>query len=165
MDIRIAQNENDSKVASHIYAMSWKIGYRGIFSDELLLNIPLDFWVNTFNSNYATKRFEIAILRTDNEDIGAGGYGFSRDYCNENYGEITSIYFLEKAWGKGYSRLLMEFMIDKLKFMGCEKVHIWVLKENIRAQRFYEKCGFRNSGKEKLVTFKGESKIDIEYTL
>lgn len=165
MEIRIAQNENDSKSASYIYAMSWKAGYKGIFSDSLLSGIPLDFWVGAFNGNYESHRFELAIMRTNEGDIRAGGYGFSRDYDDKGVGEVTSIYFLEKAWGKGYAKPLMDFMVNRLKDMGCAKIHVWVLKENMRAQRFYEKCGFLATGAEKNVSLKGEDKVNVEYML
>lgn len=165
MNIRIAVDENDSKSASYIYAMSWKSGYKGIFSDALLNDLPLDFWVKYFNGNYQTHRFEIAIINDDEKDVGAGGYGLSRNYDDPCWGEITSIYFLEEVWGKGYSKTLMDFMINKLKETGCTKIHIWVLKDNIRAQRFYRKNGFKKTGNENTIEIKGESKIDVEYAL
>jgi RimJ/RimL family protein N-acetyltransferase len=165
MDIRIAKDDKDSISASEIYAMSWKAGYKGIFSDKLLEDIPLDFWVNTFNSNYETQRFEIALISVGGKDIGAGGYGLSRDYNDRETGEITSIYFLQKTWGKGYSKILIDFMIDNLRKRGCKKIHIWVLENNIRAQMFYEKCGFKRTGNKKEVAFCGESVTDIEYAL
>ena len=165
MNIRIAKNESDSIAASYIYAMSWKAGYKGIYSDRLLDDIPVDRWVSAFNSNYETHRFEIAILSVDGEDIGAGGYGLSRDYPDGITGEITSIYFLEKAWGNGYAAHLMDFMIQRLKKASCERVHVGVLAENTRAQRFYEKYGFKLTGSEKPVEIKGETKIVIEYEL
>ena len=165
MFIRIAENESDSIAASRIYALSWKSGYKGILSDELLDGIPLDFWVRAFNSNYETHRFQIAVMNVDDEDIGAGGYGLSRDYDDPKIGEVTSIYFLESVWGKGYSKTLMDFMLDELRRKGCDIVHLWAVKDNIRAQRFYEKYGFIKTGKEKTITFKGESVIDIEYEI
>jgi len=75
-DIRLVTNEKDSKSANFIYAMSWKSCYKGIFSEKLLSDIPLDFWVNTFNTNFMTHLFETAIMNVDGEDIGACGYGF-----------------------------------------------------------------------------------------
>ena len=165
MSIRIAINEFDSKSASYIYAMSWKSAYSGIFSDALLSGIPVNFWIDSFNGNFSTKRFNIAILSDDGEDIGAGGYGFSRDYSDKEWGEITSIYFLEKAWGKGYSKELMGFMVENLRNIGCNRIHVWVLDENTRAQHFYEKFGFKKTDKTRTVTFKGEAKIDVEYRL
>jgi ribosomal protein S18 acetylase RimI-like enzyme len=165
MKIRIARNENDSISASRIYSLSWKAAYKGIFSDALLNNIPLDFWVSAFNGNYVTDRFEIAIMSSGRKDIGAGGYGRSRDHEDQYFGEITSVYFLEEAWGKGYAGQLMDFMIHRLKSNGFDKAHIWVLKENQRARRFYEKYGFSNTEAERTVTFKGESKAETEYVL
>ena len=165
MDIRIAKDENDSKAASYIYAMSWKAGYKGIFSEKLLADITVDFWVDAFNNNYDTQRFEVAIMNVNNEDIGAGGYGFSRDYSNDNIGEITSIYFLDQAWGKGYSQQLMNFMISRLRENSCKKIHIWGVKDNIRACRFYEKYGFECTGNEKEIAFKGENVITVEYII
>ena len=164
MNIRIAKDEKDSIAASYIYAMSWKAAYKGIYSDHFLSEIPLDFWAENFNSNYTAHRFEVAIMNTGNKDVGAGEYGLSRDYADGSIGEITSIYFLQEAWGKGYSVQLMEFMVRNLKKMGCQKIHLWVLTENIRAQRFYEKYGFQRTGNEKQTTLK-EKKIVIEYAL
>ena len=163
MEIRIAKNENDSISASAIYAASWKAAYKNIYSVELLSAIPSDFWVAAFNNNYKTHRFEIAILKNDGEDLGAGGYGLSRDYPEKNYGEITSIYFIEKAWGKGFAQALMNFMMKKLNAMGYPKIHVWVLKDNMRAQVFYEKCGFNKTGNEKEIIIKGENKMEVEY--
>ena len=165
MNIRIAENKNDALSASSIYAMSWKAGYKGIFSDQLLWDIPLDFWLKYFESNYETRRFEIAILSVDGKDVGAGGYGLSRDYQDDTWGEITSIYFLPEAWGKTLSKHLFDFMITELRRAGCSKIHVWVLRDNLRAQRFYEKCGFCKTGNEKSISFKGEQKVDIEYAI
>ena len=165
MDIRIAKNEGDSISASRIYAMGWKAGYRGMLSEGLLASIPLDRWVDAFNENYITKRFELAILSADGEDVGAGAYGRSRDYEEDGTGEITSIYFLEKAWGKGYSRELMDFIIRRLNEAGFHRIHVWVLKENLRARRFYEKCGFTPTGREKRSSCGPEEVTNIEYII
>jgi len=163
MEIRIAANAEDALSASSIYAKSWKAGYRGMLSDALLDGIPLDFWVPAFTENFTSHRFEIAIICQNGLDIGAGGYGLSRDYEEADVGEITSIYFLPEAWGKSGAKQLFDFMIHELSAMQCGKVHLWTIKENARAQRFYEKCGFQKTGNEKGISFKGEEVTDIEY--
>lgn len=86
MDIRIAQNESDSKAASYIYAMSWKSGYKGIFTEELLEGISTDFWVNSFNRNYETHRFEVALMNVKGQDI----MGFERQFSSKE--------ILRKIW-------------------------------------------------------------------
>jgi RimJ/RimL family protein N-acetyltransferase len=163
MNIRIAENEADSISASYIYAMSWKVGYKGILSETTLEDLSADQWVKFFNENYKTKRFEIAIMNIDGEDVGAGGYGLSRDY--EGMGEITSIYFLPETWGKGYSQKLMDFIVDRINEMDYHKIHVCVLEENVRARRFYEKYGFALSDGKKTITIKGEDKEYVEYTI
>jgi len=163
MNIRIAKDERDSRSASYIYAMSWKSAYKGILSEKVLEDIPLDRWVDAFNGNYQTRRFEVAIMNIDGEDIGAGAYGLSRDYHDPAIGEITSMYFLDAVWGKGYAESLMHFMLGRLKETGCSKVHVWVLKDNRRAQRFYEKCGFQKTQNAKATFIKDEENIIVEY--
>ena len=163
MGIRITANAEDALSASSIYAKSWKASYRGMLSDALLDGIPLDFWVPAFTGNFSSHRFETAIIRENGLDIGAGGYGLSRDYEEADVGEITSIYFLPEAWGKGGAKQLLDFMIHELCAMQCRKVHLWTIQENARAQRFYEKCGFKKTGNEKVISFKGEEVTDIEY--
>jgi len=163
INIRTGQNEQDSASASRIYAISWKTAYRGMLSDALLDGIPVDFWTPYFNENYETGRFALAILSADGVDIGAGAYGLSRDTADAAAGEITSIYLLPEAWGKRYAAPLMEYMMDGLRGLGCTSVHLWTLRENRRAQRFYEKMGFAPTGAEKEITFKGEHMADVAY--
>ena len=161
--IRTAQNEADAASASRIYATSWKTAYRGAFSDKLLDDIPLDFWTPHFNANYETGRFTLAILSAEGADAGAGAYGLSRDTDDCTVGEITSLYLLPEAWGEGYAAPLMDSMLDGLRTLGCTKAHLWTLRENRRARRFYEKMGFSLTGAEKELDYKGERVTDLEY--
>lgn len=64
----------------------------------------------------------------------------------ENCGEIVSIYFLPQYMGKGFGTLLMQAVLAELKKMGYQSCCLWVLEENGRARRFYEKMGFIPDG-------------------
>ncbi len=160
--IRIAKNEADSVSASRIFALSWKTAYRGIFSDALLSEIELTDWVETFNSNYAAGRFQVAILTINGEDVAACGFGPSRNYDDTAWGEVTSFYALPETWGTGYNSYLMQFALNKLAKAGHTYAHVWVLKNNPRAKHFYEKCGFKPNGKELAFLHKGEHAVEIE---
>ena len=167
MDIRIAKDEKDSIAVSYIHAMGWKTGYKHIYSEQLLSNITETHWVSACNSSYSKSSFAFAIMRVDDEDIGAGSYGICEECPDGSVGEIRSMYFLEKAWGKGYSKQLMDFMMQKLRQSGCREIRLWTLKENFRAQRFYEKYGFRKTGNEMPWNTRhgNEPKTAIEYVL
>ena len=58
------------------------------------------------------------------------------------YGEIVSIYLLPEYMGKGYGNRLLKRCIEELSKLGFDRILLWVLEENIRARKFYEKNGF-----------------------
>lgn len=77
--------------------------------------------------------------------IGFVGYG-DRGGEAPNVGEIFALYVLSDWYGKGVGRALMDAALEKLS--TYPSVCLWVLKENRRAIRFYEKCGFAPDGQE-----------------
>ena len=77
--------------------------------------------------------------------IGFLGYG-DRAPEDPETGEIFALYVLSEYYGTGVGKLLMDAGLEKLK--AYPRVCLWVLKENARAIRFYEKCGFSTDGKE-----------------
>ena len=163
--IRIASGESDLKSASAIYAKSWKEAYRSILKAQTLDRITDDFWIGFFHKNYKSKRFNIALVDYEGRDIAAGGFGGSRDYDDADRGEVTSIYLLPEVWGSGFGTSLMDFMVRQLQSQGYKKIHLWVLSDNVRAIRFYDKFGFIPSGNRKEIVFDGETKTEEEFCL
>lgn len=164
MQIRVAKNHEDSVAASRIFALSWKTTYRGMFPDDVLNAIPLDRWVVFFDENYGDHaRPDVAILSENGVDIAAGAYGASRS--EEGIGEIVAIYSLPESWGSGAGKALLDFMLEKLREQGFSAAHLWVLDKNMRAQRFYEKCGFSASGKELQQDVFGQAVRELGYHL
>lgn len=63
------------------------------------------------------------------------------------------------AQGTGIAKQATQELLDyAFHKIGLHKVYLSVLEENIRAQKFYEKCGFRREGLEKDAV-----KIDGKY--
>ncbi len=88
----------------------------------------------------------------------------SRDKDLTGYAEIVSIYTLEEYWGKDVGKAMMEKALKEISNNGYEKVCLWVLKNNGRARRFYEKFGFFFDGTEKKSLFSSEI-IEVRYIL
>lgn len=74
-----------------------------------------------------------------------GKYRGNEELC----GEIMQIYFYEKFKGKGFAQKLFDFAQNELK-QEYKKIYIWVLEINHRARRFYEKNGYKDSGKRRI---------------
>ena len=81
--------------------------------------------------------------------VGFVGYGDRGDEA-PNTGEIFALYVLAEYYGKGVAQQLMKAGLQQL--MNYPQICLWVLKENKRAIRFYEKNGFRLNGEEKFVS-------------
>ena len=60
--------------------------------------------------------------------------------------ELKRIYVIREFHGKGIARELMEFTLNYALENRYEVVWLGVWEHNLRAQKFYQKYGFENSG-------------------
>ncbi|MBL7701145.1 MAG: GNAT family N-acetyltransferase [Ferruginibacter sp.] len=60
--------------------------------------------------------------------------------------ELKRIYVLKEYQGKGIAQKLMDFFLEFAVVNKYEAVWLGVWEHNLRAQKFYEKYGFINSG-------------------
>ena len=60
--------------------------------------------------------------------------------------ELKRLYVLQEFHGKGVAQKLMGFILNYAAQNNYEMVWLGVWEDNIRAQKFYEKYGFVNSG-------------------
>ncbi|MGL4738211.1 MAG: GNAT family N-acetyltransferase, partial [Cellulosilyticaceae bacterium] len=87
-------------------------------------------------------------------------------WCNAGEGlpeeaQIIAIHSLENSWGTGVGKAMIDRALADIHKSGMRKVGLWVFKDNMRARRFYEKCGFRHQGEEKTSDF-GDV-IEVKY--
>ena len=138
MEIRYINQSDNLLEISNIYESSWKYAYRDIIPQDYLDSIPTGRWANSINRNGINN-----LVVIENElIIGTASFCKSRWEQYSNYGEIVSIYFLPAYMGKGYGQHLLKKCIEELNGLGYDNILLWVLEENQRARRFYEKNGF-----------------------
>lgn len=75
--------------------------------------------------------------------------------------EITDFYVEPFFVGQGIGRLLIEYLIQKVRKEGVHKIILWVIKDNVKARKFYEANGFVNSGETRII--EGTTKDDCRY--
>jgi ribosomal protein S18 acetylase RimI-like enzyme len=75
-------------------------------------------------------------------------YGPSRDDDIPGT-EVYAIYVLPEEFSTGMGRALMAAAVAELP--GAAEVGLWVLADNPRARRFYERFGFTLSGRSKTL--------------
>ena len=105
--------------------------YLAIFRDEL--NYPSPY------------RRTIAVCALDGQHIGNVMY-YNVDYQRRE-AEIGVTIGLREYWGRGYGTdLIATFVRFMFESMDLDRVHLKTLDWNVRAQRCFEKAGFRRYG-------------------
>ena len=138
MEIRPVNAHDDPLAISDIYEQSWRYAYRGIVPQAYLDSIPHGRWA----AHVQKDGMHSLVLLEHGQIIGTASVCRSRWAQYPGYGEIVSIYLLPDAMGKGYGAPLLQSCIEALREMGLDQILLWVLEENTRARRFYEKNGF-----------------------
>ena len=77
-------------------------------------------------------------------------------------GELYALYLLPTWWSAGVGRALMTSVLDALRGGRCRRVVLWVLADNARARRFYERAGFTVDGGTNILTGLG-GVLEVRY--
>ena len=143
MSIIIKKMETDEEIRGKAYVhwRSWQEAYRGIVSQDYLDRLTLEK-CEKMAFSWPENTF---VAKEYGRVIGFVCYG-DRGEEAPDVGEIFALYVLADYYGKGVGRELMDAGLEQIKRFS--QVRLWVLKENGRAIRFYEKCGFQPDGAE-----------------
>jgi GNAT superfamily N-acetyltransferase len=60
--------------------------------------------------------------------------------------ELYALYVRPAWWSTGTGRALMERVLARTSGAGYLSITLWVLRDNLRARRFYERAGFAPDG-------------------
>jgi GNAT superfamily N-acetyltransferase len=60
--------------------------------------------------------------------------------------ELYALYVRPAWWSTGTGRALMDRVLAKTRAARYQSVVLWVLRDNTRARRFYERAGFAPDG-------------------
>lgn len=159
MEVRKTEASDDFVAIGNIYVKSWQTAYRGIVSQDYLDSLSGGWWAQRI----AESRYNDYVVVEDGRYIGTSSTGAARDEKLADYGEIISIYLLPEYFGKGYAEPLIKFVENALKEEGYKNIYLWVLEDNIRARKFYEKQGFLANGDTTTMEISGEVLVEVRY--
>ena len=77
---------------------------------------------------------------------------------------LDALYVRPEAWGTGVAARLHDRAVEELRAAGVARARLWVLEENARARRFYERRGWRADGSTRVVPFPPQP-LDVGYAL
>ena len=143
--VKKMETEAEIKGKAYVHWRSWQEAYAGIVDARYLDSLTLEAC-----ERMAHRWTDNILIAKDGERvIGFAAYGGYRGDDLENAGEVFAIYVLADHWGQGIGFRLMRESLSLLD--RYPRVAVRVLKENARAIRFYERCGFRFDGSEETL--------------
>ena len=84
------------------------------------------------------------------------------DGKNGRVAELYALYVRPAWWSTGTGRALMERVLARTSRAGYLSITLWVLRDNRRARRFYERAGFAPDGATNVLNSLG-SVIELRY--
>jgi GNAT superfamily N-acetyltransferase len=79
-------------------------------------------------------------------------------------GWLEGLYVVPERWGTGLADALHDRALGEARRLGSASCRLWVLEDNSRARRFYERRGWRENGESRVVEFP-PNPLDIGYSL
>jgi GNAT superfamily N-acetyltransferase len=114
-------------------------------------------------------RLTRATERTWVWDHGGEIVGFARaaqsrdDDAAWSTGELQSIHVLPRLVATGLGLALWREAMSWFTLQRCDRVTVWTLRTNLRAQTFYSRAGFVPDGREREFHFQGEGIPELRY--
>lgn len=155
-----------------LHVRSWRAAYRGIVPDAILDGMSIegrrDRWARAIAqaNTEPSGQVRIWVVETDGRVVGLATTGPCRDGdAQAGTGELQSIYLAPEAWSRGLGSALLEAAVDDLRARGFAPLLLWVIEENARGRRFYERAGWQPDGARKAIDFDGVPVDEIRYRL
>ena len=141
---------------SLLHALGWRTAYRdSIPADYMTREITNSRWIPVFRQTYEEGVYHGLLLYSSGIPLCCATYGPARvdssagnTVCNFSspdlaaWGELVSLYGHPDYWGQGYGSLIIDEVLRRLEAAGYPGCFLYVLRENTRARRFYEKHSF-----------------------
>ncbi len=146
-------NISDFEILGEIHSESLSFAYTGIFPDDYIQSrFSYERRKDGFKRELSLGHPETAIIYKDEIPIGLFTFGKSRyGDVDDSCIEIWRVYLKPNYIGKGFGTELMNWGIHELRKRGYKKAILWVLEDNHRARRFYERNGFSFDGNVQII--------------
>ena len=145
-------------VLAKIQCAAWKAAFGDIITEETMEKYTEEGKCANVIRRVITR--EIGTIYIAGIDNRAAGMMFWKA-IDKRTAEIAALHTLKKVWGKGVGRALMDKALSDMVEDGFFGAKVWVFKENIRARKFFEKCGFVLTGHERSSWY--DRAMEVQY--
>ena len=147
-NVRLATLDDVDAIAQ-VHVAAWRAAYADILSSAYLDAIDVDEraerWSKVLRGEVVLEgvgRSIDYVIEVEGAVRGFASLGDDRDAPSETSGELWVLYIDPEHWDSGLGGALMEVVVAEFARAGRATAHLWVLADNHRARRFYEKWGW-----------------------
>lgn len=150
-----------------VHAAAFQKAYEKLIPQTVLARYTPKARAAVFTEALATRQEEYYLFCKEETPVGlAILYGSHEPGAPKSWGEIYAFYTVPALWGTALTHQAFAFCLDRLKALGFHTAVLWVLEDNARAVKFYQKHGFAPDGAAKLLTLGARlSEIRMKRTL
>jgi GNAT superfamily N-acetyltransferase len=156
--VRLAESADCAEIAE-VQVGTWRAAYQHVFPPELLAELSVDEQEAAWRTRVERDSAVVWVAETRGRVVGFASVGPS--WTEDGAGELYAIYVDPDAWGSGAARELMALAKAWFASEGYATAILWVLADNPRARRFYEREGWRAEG-ARVEAVRG---VDVEEVL
>jgi GNAT superfamily N-acetyltransferase len=163
MLLRAAESADTMSVA-YVHVRSWQSAYRGLLPDEYLDKLRPEDRAQRYDFATRDPQKPQTIVAVEAGSIrGFATTAPSRDADLAGYAEVYALYVDPDYWGHGMGKALISAARERLVVLGFENALLWVLRGNVRADRFYRKDQWTPDGLQRKDTVWGVTVNEIRY--
>jgi GNAT superfamily N-acetyltransferase len=159
----------DAAGIAAVHVLAWQRAYRGIFSESLLQGLDAAEREASWAARLASPGpGEVVIVAERGEPVigfASAGPARDEDLQDGRHLELYAIYLHPEHWSAGIGSALLEHTLAQAVAVtpSAAAVTLWVLEQNRRARRFYERHGFSTDGAVTEYEQQGESAAELRY--
>jgi GNAT superfamily N-acetyltransferase len=169
----------DAAPIAAVQREAWFAAYTGIIPDEIIDRVTAPDDGARVRQSFRTRPWQRMIVATPDEAqagiVGYASFGpetdvlgapwphpLSTDGEERRVAELYALYVHPAWWSTGTGRALMERVLARSASAGYSSITLWVLRDNQRARRFYERAGFAPDGATNVLTGLGDV-LELRY--
>jgi ribosomal protein S18 acetylase RimI-like enzyme len=167
---------------------TWFAAYEGVIAPDVIDRVTVPDDGARIRQSFRTRPWQRMLVAVDpgagDPDAGdpdAGGivgyasFGPETDVLNAPWphpltadgeggrvAELYALYVRPAWWSTGTGRALMEKVLARSAAAGYRSITLWVLRDNQRARRFYDRAGFAPDGATNVLTGLG-GVLEVRY--
>jgi ribosomal protein S18 acetylase RimI-like enzyme len=162
---------------------TWFAAYEGVIAPEVIDRVTTPDNGARVRQSFRTRPWQRMLVAVDpaavdpaaSGTVGYASFGPEMDVLNAPWphpltadgqggrvAELYALYVRPAWWSTGTGRALMEKVLARSAAAGYRSITLWVLRDNQRARRFYERAGFAPDGATNVLTGLG-GVIEVRY--